>query len=343
MRATFTDEQVALADAARDLAKGGREAARATLDGSDLPVEPTASLLSGFSGLAVPEDAGGEGGGLVDLAILVESLGRTLTPTPWVSHAMAIQVAHAAGIDVADAASGDRRLALAVEEEGQPFGSWTTTVNDKQIDGNKTAVRDAAGADGLVVVCADDRVALTTDGAIVAQKPFDTSRPLAAVAFDGAGAEAVSEAGDGLWRATVAVSAELVGVGRGAVDLAAEYAKVREQFGQAIGRFQGVAHQLADAWTEIELAWSLALYAAWAVDDAAPDAVRSVHAAKQAAGDAAVYAAERCTQVHGGIGMTWEADPHLFLRRAISDDRWLGTSRHHRRLLGDDVVSSARA
>ena len=142
-------------------------------------------------------------------------------------------------------------------------------------------------------------------------------------------------------RATVALAAEQVGVGRGALDLAVEYAKTREQFGQPIGRFQGVAHQLADAFVGLELGWSLVLYACWAVDDGRPDAAAAVHRAKAKAGEAAVFAAERGMQVHGGIGITWEADPHLFLRRAVADDAWLGTARRHRRDLGAARVAAA--
>jgi alkylation response protein AidB-like acyl-CoA dehydrogenase len=89
----------------------------------------------------------------------------------------------------------------------------------------------------------------------------------------------------------------------------------------------------------VETAWSLTLYACWAVEAAAPDAARAVHAAKACAGDAAVFAAERALQTHGGIGMTWEADPHLFLRRALVGAAWLGTSAWHRQQLGAAVLA----
>ncbi|MGH3441485.1 MAG: acyl-CoA dehydrogenase family protein, partial [Nitriliruptorales bacterium] len=170
---------------------------------------------------------------------------------------------------------------------------------------------------------------------------LDPTRPLADLAFDSAAvASADAGADSGLRRATALLAAELAGVGRGAIDLAVEYAKVREQFGQAIGRFQGVAHQLADAWTAVEESWSLALYAAWAVAAEAADVDQAVHAAKAKAGEAAIHAAERCTQAHGGIGITWEADPHLYLRRALATDGWLGTAREHRRRLGALIVES---
>lgn len=337
MRATFTDEQETLADTARDLAEGGREAARALLEGGSTPDQPTASLFSGFAGLAVPEDVGGMGGDLVDLAIVLERLGRQVTPTAWVSHVLAVQTALGAGLDVSGAADGSTRWALAVEESGQEWGAWQTSLEDGRLSGTKDDVRDGAEADAAVVVTADGTVALAAPGERTSRDPVDATRPLASLSFDGE-PDATGEGGtDVLQRATTALAAELAGVGRGALDLAVGFAKQREQFGQPVGRFQGVAHQLAEAWTGVELAWSLALYAAWAVGADDPDATRAVHAAKSKAGEAAIHAAERGTQVHGGIGITWEADPHLYLRRALASDAWLGSTRVHRRLLSNHL------
>jgi alkylation response protein AidB-like acyl-CoA dehydrogenase len=144
----------------------------------------------------------------------------------------------------------------------------------------------------------------------------------------------VAPAGTGPWRATLVVAAELCGVAQGAIELAAEQARTREQFGRIIGSYQGVAFQLAEAATARKAAWDLTLYAGWAVDNHRPDAEIQVHAAKAAAGRAAVFAAERCIQVHGGMGITMEADPHLFLRRALVLDAVLGSGAWHRRRAG---------
>jgi alkylation response protein AidB-like acyl-CoA dehydrogenase len=325
VRATFTDEQEALADAVRDLASEGLTAARALLEGGEAPDEPTASLLGGFSGLAVDEEDGGAGGDLVDLAIVLEGLGRTTTPTPWVAHVLAVQTAYGAGLDVSHAAAGEERLTLATDGGGRGV----------------RAVRDGAGADA-VVVATDDGVVISGVGESTPVGSFDPTRPMADLVL-GDVRERSGGRSDGLQRATAALSAELVGVGRGAVDLAVDHAKVREQFDQPIGRFQGVAHQLADAWTAVELAWSLALYACWAVGASAPEAARAVHTAKAKAGTAAIVAAERCTQVHGGIGITREADPHLYLRRALADDAWLGGAAHHRRRVGELITGGEGA
>lgn len=341
MKATFTDEQRALGDTIRDLATGGRDDARAMLDGQTPGTQLTDTLFGGFAGVGIPEPAGGLGGGLVDLAIMMEGLGQTVAPTPFVSHVLAVQTAHGAGVDVGGAVDGGERWALAVEERGREIAQPATTADGGRVTGDKVAVRDGDSCTVAVVTAANDRVAVVEPGERSERPGLDPSRPLADLRFDAEAAAVGDGAAAGLLRATAVLAAEQVGVGRGAVQLAVEYAKQREQFGQAIGRFQGVAHQLADAFVGLELAWSLVLYACWAVDDGDPAAMPAVHRAKAKAGEAAVFACERAMQVHGGIGITWEADPHLYLRRAVADDAWLGPARHHRRWLGARLVDAA--
>ena len=318
MRATFTDEQEALAQTARELASRGLADARLTLDGSTPPDDLTRALTDGFAGVGVPEEAGGHGGGLVDLAILFEALGRSVAPTSFVSHVLAVQVALGAGLPVAALLRGRGAVADVVRDD--------TAV----------AVRDAEGASHLVVVH-DDGVQIVAPGELRPRPALDTTRPLADVALP-KGSER-TDAGTGVLRAAALVAAELVGVGRGALERAVDYAKQREQFGQPIGRFQGVAHQLADAFVELEAAWSLVLFACWAVDDGDASAAQAVSAAKAKAAAAGLFAAERGVQVHGGIGITWEADPHLFLRRALADGSWFGAAVEHRVAVGRALVS----
>ena len=342
MKATFTDEQRALQDAARDLAASGRKDARATLDGGAGGSDLTATLLTDFAGVGVPESAGGLGGGLVDLAILLEALGRQVTPTPFVSHVLAVQAAFGAGLDVTDAVSSTEPWALALEEGRRGLPEVRTRVEDGHVTGDKTAVRDGATCAAAVVATTGFGVAVAAPAQRTERASLDTTRRLADLTFDGpALAASPDNAAAGVLRATAGLAAEQVGVGRGALDLAVDYAKTREQFGQPIGRFQGVSHQLADAFVGLELAWSLVLYACWAVDDRRDDAAVAVHRAKAKAGDAAIFACERAMQVHGGIGITWEADPHLYLRRAVADDAWLGPARRHRHWLGERLVAAA--
>jgi alkylation response protein AidB-like acyl-CoA dehydrogenase len=341
MRATFTDEQRALADTVRALTARGTADARALLEGGDAAPDLTEMLFAGFTGVGVAESAGGFGGGLVDLAILLEGLGRTVAPTPFVSHVLAVQAAHGAGIDVAGALDGSQRWCLAVEERDADLDDPRTTARDGTVTGSKVAVRDGLEATAAVATVAGDGVVAVAPASRTARPGLDPTRPLADLTLDGPATARGAGARAAVLRAAAGLAAEQVGVGRGALDLAVAYAKTREQFGQPIGRFQAVGHQLADAFVGLELAWSLVLYACWAVDDDHPEAAAAVHRAKAKAGEAAVFAAERGMQVHGGIGITWEADPHLFLRRAVADDAWLGTARRHRRGLGAALVAGA--
>lgn len=341
MSARFTAEQELVAETIRDLAADGRAHARLALDGADLPPEPTASLFGGFAGLAVPEERGGMGGNLVDLAIVLHELGRTVMPTPFVGHVLATQVALAAGIAVEDAAAGEVRWCLAVNEHREPsWGPWETKVTDAAVEGRKVGVAEGRDADAAVVVGAEGAVALAVPSGRTPATGVDRTRPVADLEFSGPPVEVGRPLGhEGLRRAGALLAAELAGVGRGVTELAVAFAKEREQFGQPIGKFQGVAHQLADAYNATASAWSLALFAAWAVDAEDPGAARAVHAALGKAAAAAVQAAEIGTQVHGGIGITWEADPHLYLRRALASSTWLGTAAWHRQMLAREVLA----
>ncbi|HZQ89423.1 MAG TPA: acyl-CoA dehydrogenase [Gaiellaceae bacterium] len=118
-------------------------------------------------------------------------------------------------------------------------------------------------------------------------------------------------------RARTAMAAEAVGVAQRALELGIEYAKTREQFGKKIGVYQAVSHQLANTYTDVELARSLVYWAAWCVAEGDEQAAVAAAAAKAFAAEAAVAACERSIQVHGGIGFTWEHTLHRFYKRAL--------------------------
>jgi len=118
-------------------------------------------------------------------------------------------------------------------------------------------------------------------------------------------------------RLRTAMAAEAVGVAQRALDLGVEYAKTREQFGKKIGVYQAVSHQLADTYADVELARSLAYWAAWCVAEDDEQAPLAAAAAKAFATEAAVKACERSIQVHGGIGFTWEHPLHRYYKRAL--------------------------
>lgn len=302
MRATFTQEQLEIAKTVRALAEGEAVTSRALLTGATWTAPACdAVLLRDFGLLGVPPESG-----LIDLLVAVEQLGAHLVPSRFPWHAAAVQLL--TGTDIpADVLDGTRVLTVA--ENPVPY---------------------AAEADGFVDGAIQEAAAITP------RQSFDPSVPLSTVTTK----NATTVTSDGRRRATLVVAAQLCGVAQGAIDLAAGQARTRSQFGRIIGSFQGVAFQLADAATQRKAAWDLTLYAAWAVDNARPDAEIQVHAAKAAAGKAAVFAAERCIQVHGGMGITMEADPHLYLRRAMVLDALLGTGANHRRRAGELRISA---
>ncbi|MGI5182988.1 acyl-CoA dehydrogenase family protein [Dactylosporangium sp. CA-152071] len=321
MRATFTQEQLEIAKTVRSLAEGEGVTARDALECGWQAPACDGPLLDDFGLLGVSEQAGGIGSDLVDLLVAVEVLGEHLVPSRFPAHAAAVQLLSGAGGPLPeDVLAGERVLTPAMDGAG--------------------LVRYAAQADGLAVLL-PGRVGIAPVEGVVARQSLDPSVPLSDVTLTEP--VKVTPAGTGPWRATLVVAAELCGVAQGAIDLAAEQARTREQFGRVIGSYQGVAFQLADAATVRKAAWDLTLYAAWAVDNGRPDAEIQVHAAKAAAGRAAVFAAERCIQVHGGMGITMEADPHLFLRRALVLDAVLGAGSWHRRRVGTLRVRARQA
>lgn len=320
MRASYTPEQAELERTMLAVGKDGLAAARVCLSGPWVAPAADERLVADYAGLGVAESAGGVGGSLVDLSIVVAALARTLTPTRLVGQVAAIQVGHAAGLDVSAAAAGRQRWCLAVGGSGAAVAGGAAVVG---------------GADADVAVVVDDagQVARVDVVAATARPGIDATRPFARLTLAHP-VEATGDVADGVLRATVVAAADLAGAARGAVELGAAYARGRHQFGRAIGALQGVAFALADAVVAATAAWDLTLYAAWATDSGAPDAAAAVHAAKAKAGQAALFAAERTTQVFGGMGITAEADPHLYLRRALAGDAWLGTGRWHRAQLG---------
>lgn len=339
MHATFTQEQQDIAKTVAALAQAQRGAARTALEHGWQPCSCDDPLLRDFGLLGVPESAGGVGSGLIDLLVAVEVLGEQLVPSRFAAHAGAVQLL--CGDDrrpqplPAEVLDGRRVLTAAVDVP--QVAGWPDRVPSNSLV--RTLVPYAEQADGFVAVGADG-VWVADTAQVTPRRSFDPSVPLSDVGLSGP--QRVDPLGSGLLRATLVVAAELCGVAQGAIELAAEQARTRVQFGRVIGSFQGVAFQLAEAATTRKAAWDLTLYAAWAVDNGRPDARAQVHAAKAAAGRAAVFAAERGIQVHGGMGITMEADPHLFLRRAMVLDARLGQGSWHRRRAGTLRIEARR-
>jgi len=315
----------------------------------------------GYTGIVFPEEFGGVGLGIVELILLMEEAGRALLPGPFFSTvALAGSVLHTiTGPEqkkkyLSPICRGEARATLAFLEAA---ASWDVAdlqmiaVNGR-LKGEKLFVPDAAVAD-WIIVAARNEVFLTNAKApgvrISPMLGMDLSRKLYSVQFDNAPAEKLGETSAlsrALDVATAALAAEMVGGMQRTLDITVEYAKTRKQFGKPIGIFQAVQHQCADMYLETESSRSAVYYAAWALQENAPDAAAAVSIAKIYASDAARTVGNRGIQVHGGMGFTWENDLHLYYRRAKASETALGDATFHRerlaRLTIDAEVGSAQ-
>lgn len=315
MQAYLTSEQELVRDTAARIAGGGWARSRALLDGRDASGDPTAELVEGWSALGVPEAQGGAGGSVVDAALLAHAIGEQGEPGGFLTHFHAVHAL--AGAGVAGELLGTESRAALVEQ----------------------GVAPAAGA-ALGVIASDDGWALVALREEGTARSLDPARRAARVAAGGAPIAQGKDDGEGLARVRVLLAAEACGVARGAIALASEYARTREQFGKPIGAYQAIGHRLAQAVADIESAWSLTLHAAWAITDAPHLAVQSARMAKAAAGHAAIFACEACVQTHGGMGITREADPHLYLKRAFAIDAAWGRSAQLDREIGAALLAA---
>jgi alkylation response protein AidB-like acyl-CoA dehydrogenase len=323
---------LAITEEHRDLAEsvsgqlsrlGSRAAARATLD--DGPSHPadlrSAAADLGWHGLAIAEDCGGSGFSLQELAVVLEAQGRELCPGPFLPTVAAAVVIDRCGSDSLRAellpglAAGSSVGALAL--------SGTAVLGSNlRITGESPAVLGAPDAELLVIVAGADVVVVDAgaDGVTVtaSSTPMDTTRSIGAVALlDVAVDESRILRGAGRNAHTVfriLASAEAVGISWATLDMAVEYAKVREQFGRTIGTFQAVKHHAANMLVNAEQATAATWDAARSDDlDSAwfAAAVAASHAIRTP-----VFNAQCNIQLHGGIGFTWEHDAHMYLRRA---------------------------
>jgi alkylation response protein AidB-like acyl-CoA dehydrogenase len=324
--ATITDEQFAARElvrswaagsgavaAARDVEHGKQDAWRAPYDG-------LAQL--GIFGVALPEEHGGAGGSADDLCAMVDEAATAMVPGPVATTALATLVIGDSHTDLLEAlASGERTAGVALSAE--------LTFGAGRVSGTADYVLGADAA-GLLLLPAGDgwvMVDATADGVTVEPlKATDFTRPLARVVLDGAPAELLTVSAQRVEDLAVTVlAAEAAGMARWTLQTATEYAKVREQFGKPIGSFQAIKHMCAEMLLRSEQISVAASDAAAAVANQ-DERQLSVAAAVAActAIDAAKANAKDCIQVLGGIGITFEHDAHLYLRRAYGMAQFLG-------------------
>jgi len=257
----------------------------------------------GWPGLAIPEEHGGLGLGMVELAVLAEELGYAVAPTPLPSSWATAQLVGPVFLERL-AGGGERGAAASFHDEAD--GSWLV-----------------ADADAAALIVLGDRVISRDEADVERVDALDHTRRLYRVrAADDAGEPSGEhDHADGLARIAVQTAAETVGIAQRAMEMAVEYAKDRKQFGRPIGTYQAVSHACAQMLLEVEGARSLVYFAAWALEHSRDEAPLAAAAAAAYAGDAGTRVTGSSLQVHGGIGFTWEHDLHFLLKRAQSNAR----------------------
>ncbi len=320
----------------------------------------------GWLGLIYPEEYGGSGLGFVDLAVLMEEMGRAVMPGPFFSTVLlgGLTIGEAGSAEqkkewLGKIAAGDAKVALAWTEPNARWDAAGVTLTAKPggggwvLSGTKLFVLDAHLADAIVVVARTANGKQSEHGISLFLVPrgtagletkllptMDQTRKQCEVILRDVHvpAGALLGARDGGWvplsrvveRATVALCAEMCGGAQKVLDMTVDYAKIRVAFGKPIGAYQGVKHKAADMLVEVENAKSLTYYAAWAVDENVPDAALAASMAKAYVSDAYRKVAGAGIQLHGGIGFTWEHDLHLYFKRAKACEFTFGDATYHR-------------
>jgi alkylation response protein AidB-like acyl-CoA dehydrogenase len=318
----------------------------------------------GFMALAVPATYGGAGEGFLSLVPVLEEAGRVLAPGPLPETVgLVIPLLLAAGSDhqrqryLPALASGREVAVPAFYEPGRDLLADDLTcraVRDGsgwRLWGEKHLVVHGDMATWLVVSAQIDRGEGKGPPAVFVvdarapgvhmepERPLDQTRPLWRIRFDGVAVTdeerlGPEEAGstlltDALEPWAAALTAASVGGMERCVEMSAEHAKTRVQFGQPIGRFQAIKHRIVDMYVDVESARSLSYYAAWAVEEGAPDRTVAVSNAKAFVSEAYVRVANANIQNHGGMGFTWDADPHLYAKRAKAWAHYGGSPAEH--------------
>lgn len=323
MSATITEEQ----SAARDLVRSWAASAGAATAVRDVEHGRTDAWLPlyrglaelGLFGVAVPESAGGAGGSIADLCAVVEEAARALVPGPVASTALATLVVTDPAV-LQDLSTGATSAGFTLDADLREDAGRLSGSADFVLGATDSGVLLLPAGDGVFLVEAS-----AAGVSVEALDATDFSRPLARIALDAVPATRleVSRSRFTDLAATV-LAAEAAGIAGWTLDTAAEYAKVREQFGKPIGSFQAVKHMCAEMLLRSQ---QISVAAADACTAAEAGGTQFAIAAAVAAGvgiEAARANAKDCIQVLGGIGITWEHDAHLYLRRGLAIGQLLG-------------------
>ena len=316
----------------------------------------------GFTGILIGEDDGGLGLGHVEAGVVLEEIGRNLSPSPFLTTAVAgVSALNHGGQHLKDKffpgiLAGETVLALAIDEHAKHRPAQIATKAEKsgngfKLSGKKQFVVQGASADALIVAARTAGAPGETDGITLfvvdkdaADLGVDNTRLVdssmaAHVTLDGVevdGDAVIGEVDQG-WQVLTALlkagragsAAELVGVGSGAMDMTVDYLKQRKQFGRLIGEFQALQHRAAHLYSEMEIARAAVLKAQQLLDEGQDSADIFVSVAKAKAGRSANLAVREGVQMHGGIGMTDEYDIGFYMKRDRALNEFMGDANFH--------------
>ena len=307
----------------------------------------------GALGIAIAEEHGGAGMGLLELCLVAEEAGRSLAAVPLLPTVyLAAEAIARAGSPTQAAqwlpriASGETIVSAVIDERRQRvLADAPLRLSGDRLTGVVNAVPDGMAASACLLLV-DGRLVLadltTAQVERSGQRSLDPTRPLAHMVFEDApvnllaaqdGAQIAAQVVDG---AAILLAFEAVGGAERALYAARDYVMERRAFGRLVGSFQAVKHKLAEIFAAIEIARAHAYYGAWAMASGAAELPRAAAAARVAATTAYTLAAEESLHLHGGIGYTWETDCHLHLRRA----RWLGQILGNKHLWREKLAAS---
>ncbi|WP_431470476.1 acyl-CoA dehydrogenase family protein [Sphingosinithalassobacter sp. LHW66-3] len=361
----LTDEQTMLRDTAHDyvaeqMPVSHLRALRDAKDATGFSRDHWKAFAEmGFTGMLIPEADGGLGLGHVEAGVVLEEIGRNLSPSPFLATSVAavsaLKGTAAAAQWFPGIAAGDTVAALAIDETAKHNGRIAMTAersgNGFRLSGAKQFVTHGHIADLILVAArtagAPDEAqgitlfAVPKDAAGLsaeAERLADTSLA-ARMRFEGVEVDAdavIGEVDQGAGPLTALLnagctgaSAELLGVGGGAMDSTVAYLKERKQFGVTIGSFQALQHRAAHLYSEMEVARAAVLKAQQLLDAGDPRAAEAVHVAKAMTGLATTLAVQEGVQLHGGIGMTDEYDVGFFMKRARVLAEMFGDANFH--------------
>jgi len=369
----FTEEQEELRRSARRLLETASSsprvrAAMATEKGYDAEVWQRLGEELGWTSLAIPEAYGGAGLGFVELAGVMEEMGRALLCAPFLS-----TVCLAATAVLLGGTEQQKRDLLPGMAAGRttgslaflgPSGQWDAPSfgvsfvrrgDDYVLSGTASFVLDGHTAQVILVVAhpphggaREDRAIFVVPGDApgLERRPLptmDMTRKQAELTLRDVRVPASAHLGPPrtgsatfdrtLDLAKVALAAEQVGGAQRCLEMALDYAKTRVQFGRPIGSFQAIKHKLADMFVQVESARSASYYAAWAAAESEGELPAAAALAKAYCSDVYFHAAAENIQIHGGVGFTWEHDAHLYFKRAKSSETLFGDAAFHREIV----------